>query len=226
MAIVTLVTIGSTRTARADVQAWTGLEARAPITDGKWGLPTHARWVTETRFGGPRDGLSFLLARIGPMWELGPNVLLNLNGVQALATNDDGVTRPESRIEVEPNVRGRLFGVLAANFRQRAELRWIAGESSYRYRAQLRVTYHPADAFLAPFISTEVFVATRARLLESRNVFGLSLFASKNMRFDLGYMLRPRQPSTMDGSWALSHIAIITLTFAPQLAPIVESGGG
>lgn len=156
------------------------------------------------------------------MWELSPNVLLNLNGVQALAADNAGVLRPESRIEVEPNVRGRI-GAFAANFRQRAELRWISQNPSYRYRVQLRVTYHPSGAILGPFVSSEAFLTTRARLLETRNTLGLSIFATNNVRLDLGYILRPQQ--RIEG-WSLSHVGIVTITFAPQLAPIVESGGG
>lgn len=85
------------------------------------------------------------------------------------------------------------------------------------------MTYHPKDGVLAPFTSTEIFVVTRARLIETRNVIGLSLFATKTIRWDVGYMLRPRQ--TNEG-WDLSHVGMVTFTFAPELAPIVESGGG
>lgn len=102
--LIIIVTLASSNAA-ADVQAWSGLEARVPVSNGRYGAPTHARWVTETRFGGARDGLS--LVRLSPMWELSPNVLLNLNGVQAMAADNAGVMRPESRVEIEPNTRSR-----------------------------------------------------------------------------------------------------------------------
>ena len=222
IAALFIVVLVAPRRAAADTQLWTGLEARVPISDGRYGAPTHARWVTESRFGGLREGLSFVLARLGLMWELSPNVLLNLNGVQASASDALGVMRSESRVEVEPNVRGRI-GDFGVNLRQRAELRWNRAEPSYRYRAQLRWNYQPRGARLAPFLSTELFVVTRARLLETRNVLGVSVFATKHLRLDLGYMLRPQQ--SPDG-WLVSHIGLVTVTFAPDLAPVLESGGG
>lgn len=158
--LIIIVTLAASNAA-ADVQAWSGLEARVPVSNGRYGAPTHARWVTETRFGGARDGLSLVLVRLSPMWELSPNVLLNLNGVQAMAADNAGVMRPESRVEIEPNIRGRV-GPWAANFRQRAELRWISADIGYRYRAQVRMTYHPKDGVLATFTSTEIFVVTRS----------------------------------------------------------------
>ena len=106
--LVIIVTLAASNAA-ADVQAWSGLEARVPVSNGRYGAPTHARWVTETRFGGARDGLSLVLVRLSPMWELSPNVLLNLNGVQAMAADNAGVMRPESRVEIAANERGLGF---------------------------------------------------------------------------------------------------------------------
>jgi len=207
--------------ARADGQMWSGLEARVPISDGKGGLPTAARWVTESRFGGPRDGISFLLARLGLMWDLHPALLFNINGVQALEPDRTGVPRPVSRIEIEPNLRAR-FGILSANLRQRAELRWVSAEASYRHRLQLRVNLKPKGARYAPYVSSEALGTPRGRILELRNVAGVSLFFGDHVRLDVGYMFRPR----LDDDWAVTHAGVLWLTFEPKIPAVIESGGG
>lgn len=212
----------TTRSARADGQAWTGLEARVAVSDGRYGMPTHARWITEGRFGGPRDGLSFLLARGGPMWDLHRNVMLNVNGVQAVSSDARGVFTPETRLELEPNIRGRV-GVFSTNIRQRSEVRWVSGEATYRHRAQLRVNLQPEGWRVVPYVSSEIFIVTRLRVAEVRNVVGLSVLPTKHLRLDAGYMIRPRR---VEGDWDVSHVGVLSLTFAPAIAPVIESGGG
>jgi len=210
------------RRAFADVQAWSALEARAPVSEGAYGAPTHVRFVSESRFGGPRSGLSFLLARLGPMWELGRVVLLNANLVQAISSDAMGTLRPESRVELEPNLRLR-FDPVGLNLRQRAEVRFVDGQTTYRYRAQLRANLQPEGAVVFPFLSSEVFVdLNQGRLAESRNVLGVALAPYPAIRIDLGYMLRTRRDPD---DWLFGHAAVLSFTFAPKPSAVIESGG-
>ncbi len=208
--------------ARADGQVWTGLESRVRASDQRGLVPSYVRWVNESRFGGRKDGLSFLLLRLGPMWELHRNVLFNLNGVQLIEADRAGVLRPESRIEVEPNLRGRL-GPFTSNVRQRMEVRWQRAEATYRYRLQVRLNYQPDGTRIVPYVSSEIFFLTRARVGEVRSAVGLSFIASEHLRLDFAYVIRPRQ---FAGEWSVGHIGLFTVTFTPKVALIVESGGG
>jgi hypothetical protein len=209
--------------ARADeAQAWSGLEARVPISEGQRALPTAARWITESRFWGPRDGLQFLLARAGLMWDLHPAVLFNLNGVQALEPGRDGAPIPVSRIELEPNFRVHA-GSVSANLRQRAELRWVRADATYRHRLQLRVNVKPKGWNVAPYVSTEALGTPGGRIVEIRNVHGVSMFFGEHIRIDVGYMFRPR---LQDDAWNITHAGVLWLTFEPKIPAVIESGGG
>lgn len=209
--------------ARAEVQAWTGLEARVPVAERGSLIPTSARFVTETRFGGPADGLALLLLRVGPMWELNENVVLNLNAVQATASRGQGDFAPESRIEAEPNVRGRL-GVMAMNLRTRIEHRWLRDLTAWRVRVQLRTNLQPDGFRVFPFVATEAFFdVSRGALQELRHQTGISWQLTSHLRLDTSYMLRPRRAETR---LELDHIGSLTLTFSPKIAPVIESGGG
>lgn len=221
-ALLSATVLTRSENANADVQAWSALEARAPVSEGAYGAPTHLRFVSESRFGGPRSGLSFLLVRVGPMWELGRVVLLNANLVQAVSSNPTGGLQPESRVEVEPNLRFR-FEPVAFNLRQRAEVRFAGGETTYRYRAQLRANLQPEGAVVFPFLSTELFVDLgRTRLSENRNVLGVAFAPYQAVRIDLGYMLRARRDPD---DWAVGHAAVVSFTFAPKPSAVIESGG-
>jgi hypothetical protein len=219
---IAVVAFSASEARADDAQAWSGLEARVPISDGRWGLPTAARWVTESRFGGPRDGLQFLLARFGLMWNLHPSMLFNVNGVQALEPGRNGAPRPVSRIELEPNLRAS-FGIVSANLRQRAELRWVSADATYRHRLQLRVNVKPKGWKVAPYVSTEALGTPGGRILEIRNVHGVSTFFGEHIRIDVGYMFRPR---LQDDAWNITHAGVFWLTFEPKIPAVIESGGG
>jgi hypothetical protein len=204
---------------------WTSLEARVPVAGRGALVPSHLRWVTETRFGPPAGGVSLLLARAGPLWDLHPNVLLAVNGVQSLQVEAAATFVPETRVELEPTVRS-TFGPLALNQRLRFEHRWFPDERRVRVRLQERLSYRPAGRAWAPFVSTEAHVDLSGEgFNEWRNVAGVSLQVGETLRVDVGYMARFEAEAVgspgQGSAWGLRHVLSLALAFSPKAPPLV-----
>jgi Protein of unknown function (DUF2490) len=204
---------------------WTSLEARVPVAGPGSLVPSHLRWVTETRFGRPAGGVSLLLVRAGPLWDVHPNLLVAVNAVQNVQAESARSFVPETRVELEPTVRAS-FGPLALNQRLRLEHRWFPGERRVRVRLQERLSYRPAGQFWAPFVSSEAHADLSGEgFNEWRNVVGVSLQAGEALRVDVGYMARFEAEAggaTRQGtSWGLDHVLSLALAFSPKAAPLV-----
>lgn len=204
---------------------WTSLEARVPLAEGHALVPTHVRWITETRFGPPADGVSLVLVRAGPLWDLHPNVLLAVNVAQNVQAESARSFVPETRVEVEPTLRA-TFGPFALHQRLRFEHRWFPGERRVRIRLQERLSYQPAGWALAPFVSSEAHVDLSGEgFNEWRNVVGVSLKAGPTLRFDVGYMVRldaEASGSPYQGpAWGLGQVLSLALVYAPKAAPLL-----
>lgn len=187
-------------------------------------MPSHIRWITETRFGPPANGVSLLLVRAGPLWDLHPNVLLAVNAVQNVQAESASSFVPETRLELEPTLRA-TFGPFALNQRLRFEHRWFPDERRVRVRLQERLSYQPEGWGLAPFVSSEAHVDLSSEgFNEWRNVVGVSLKASSALRFDIGYMARldaeAGGPTRQGLTWGLGHVLSLALVYAPKVAPL------
>jgi hypothetical protein len=122
----------------------------------------------------------------------------------------------EYRLELEPNVRGRL-GVFTYNDRNRLELRWLDGVINWRYRNQLRVNYQPGDALWIPFVWDEViFDLSKGELSQNRAEAGIGWAFMPDARLDLGFMFRTRR--TQPSGWTTDQVLNISLYYAPKPA--------
>lgn len=196
-----------------------------PLAAGRALAPTHVRWITETRFGPPADGVSLVLVRAGPLWDLHPNVLFAANAVQNVQAESARSFVPETRVELEPTLRA-TFGPFALNQRLRLEHRWFPGERRVRVRLQERLSYQPEGWGLAPFVSSEAHLDLAGEgFNEWRNVVGVSFKAGEALRLDVGYMVRldaeaggsPRQGP----AWGLGQVLSLALVYAPKAAPLL-----
>lgn len=205
----------------ADVESWNWFEARLPLSEGQYGLPNSLRVWTDTRFGGRYPGLGQQFLRLGPIWELHPNLFLATH----LTTYADQVTpgtfEQEHRAEFEPNLRWR-WGVLSFADRNRLEYRFgrPAGPR-WRYRNLLRMNVQPAGATLYPYVANEVLVdLSGAGFNQNRASLGLSRVLSDSVRLDVAYMLRSRAAA---GTWENDHVLNVYLLFQPSVAPLIPA---
>jgi hypothetical protein len=207
--------------ASADVESWSWIETRIPLSNGQHGLPHSLRTWTDARFGGRYTGMGALFLRVGPIWELHPNLFLAVHGTSYGLQPSPGVFEQEYRAEVEPNLRGR-WGDWVLGDRNRMELRWRPSGASagprWRYRNLLRVNYQPLEARWIPFVWNEALIDLSGSLYsENRAAAGVGYQFNNGVRVDLAYLLRSRLTA---GSWEQDHVANLALFFAPGVAPL------
>jgi hypothetical protein len=218
-AIAAALAWGPAPAARADVEGWAWFEARVPISDGQYGLPNSWRVWTDTRLGGRYPGLGQQFVRMGPIWELHPNMFLATHLTSYADQVSPGVFEQEVRAEFEPNLRAR-WGLFNVADRNRLEYRFGRPSAPrWRYRNLLRVNIQPEGATLYPYVADEVLVdLSGAGFNQNRSYVGLSKVLSDSTRVDVAYLLRAR--ATAAGPWALDHILNLVLFFAPRTAPM------
>jgi hypothetical protein len=209
--------------ALADIETWDWFEARLPLTEGQFGLPQSLRLFTDARFGGRyTGGFGQMFFRVGPIWDLHPNVFLAAHCTfyvnQFDPSGQPGSFETVIRPELEPNIRGRI-GPFTFNDRNRFEYAHSTTRpdaSFWRYRNQLRVNYQPADVQQAwfPYVWNEVLLPFNAGLNQNRLSAGLAFILGKHARLETGYILRSRMSS---GAWTHDHVFNLYLFYSPNI---------
>lgn len=209
-----------------DVESWNWFEVRVPVSEGQFGLPDSLRLVTDSRYGGRyANGLGQLFFRVGPIWELHPNMFLGLH-YTTYANQFDPASAPGDyeivhRAEVEPNIRWR-WGDFAFNDRNRFEYAASGRTSFFRYRNQLRANYQPiGHSGWFPYVWDEVMVPFNAGFNQNRASVGLAFPLAPDMRLDTGYVLRSR--TVAGGAWDHDHVVNLSLFYAPKSQPMVPA---
>ena len=212
---------GPAAPARADVESWNWLEVRLPVSDGQHGLPHSLRLWTDARYGLRYSGLGQLFMRVGPIWELHPNLFLATHVTTYSDQAAPGVHDQEHRLELEPNLRGRLAD-LSWNDRNRLEYRWRPAGSRFRYRNQLRVSWQPDGATVFPYLWDEALIdlsGATMGLTQNRAAAGVSFLNPDGTRLDVAYVFRSRADAAL--AWDHDHIALLSLYFQPRVAPLL-----
>lgn len=202
-----------------DLETWDWVEVRVPLTDGQHGLPNSLRVFTDARFGTRYpNGLGQLFFRVGPIWDLHPNLFLGIHHTvyanQYDPAGQPGAFEVVQRPEIEPNVRWR-WGDLTFNDRNRFEYAFSSRTSFFRYRNQLRVNYQPPGAVWFPYVWDEGLFQSNQGFNQNRASLGLSYSMSPDTRLDAGYILRSRNTTA---GWDHDHILNVYLFFAPKVA--------
>lgn len=214
--------------ARADVESWNWVEVRVPFSEGQHGLPNSFRLVTDARYAGRYEGLGQIYVRMGPVWELHPNLSLAAHLTAQTDLGAGGTHEQEHRLELEPTIRGQR-GDFSWSDRNRLEYRHrqrSAGTSdSWRYRNRVRVNYAPPGSAWFPFVSDEVFVDLSGQgLNQNRLSMGLGRVLNESSRLEVGYGFRSRLASA--GGWEHDHLALASFFFAPKVAPLLMPDAG
>lgn len=205
-------------------EAWTLYEVRVPLAEGRSIVPNTFRILNDYRYGPRYPWIGQALLRVGPMWEVHPNLALAANFTSNVEQKSPGQFEQEFRGELEPHLRWRL-GDLSFNNRHRLEMRRFLTDTRWRYRAQLRLTFQRPDEVWAPYVSEEVFMDLSSGISnQNRLSAGLSYLFSPNARSDMGYVLRSRSLAT--GGWDSDHVLTVSLVFNPRVAPILTDPAG
>lgn len=205
-------------------EAWTLYEVRVPLTEGRSLLPNTFRILNDYRYGPAYPWIGQALLRVGPMWDVHPNLALATNFTSNVEQTSPGVFEQEFRGEVEPHLRWRL-GDISLNNRHRVEMRRFQTETRWRYRTQVRLTLQRPEAVWAPYASEEIFMDMKGGSYnQNRLSVGLSYLFSPNARSDFGYLLRSK--SAAAGNWDTDHVLSVSLVFNPKVAPILTDPAG
>lgn len=205
--------------ANADnAELWTQLETRLTLADSPAWAPQAYRFVT-VNFWGPRyPGLGQFLLRMGPIWDVHPNLQLAMNLVPGIEQNEPGEFLQQVRLEAEPSLRW-TWGGMAFNDRNRLEFRWTPSGDRVRYRNQLRAAFVGLNWPWTPYLSDEVFYdATKGVINQNRALVGLSRSLTDDLRLDASYVLRHRWA---DVQWERDHLLSLSLTVNLKLKPRV-----
>lgn len=204
-------------------EVWTLYEVRVPLTEERSLVPNYFRILNDFRYGPGYPWIGQALLRIGPMWDVHPNLALAANFTSNVEQAEPGLFEQEFRGEVEPHLRWKL-GDLSFNNRHRLELRQYPTDARWRYRTQLRLTWQRPEAVWAPYVSDEVFADLRTGAwYRNRLTAGLSYLYSPNARTDIGYLL---QSELAGSTWETKHVLLVSLSFNPKVTPILTDPAG
>lgn len=175
------------------------------------------RGFYDVRFTARQHGLGLVFARLGPVIEAFPWLSVAVNyAAFNLLTPPYGPWVWEQRVEVEGTATLRL-GALTLSHRQRYESRWREGWHHFRLRFQGRATLIPARWKAGVYLWEEALIdpnATNASgpaagFYENRAGVGLTFPLARELKIDVGYALRVRQPS----SWEFDHVIHTSFAF-------------
>jgi len=199
--------------ARADTEAWANVEMRAPLVQGNPWLPNQLRVWSDFRFGYRYPGLGLTALRVGPMWDLHPNLLLALHATSLSLQTQPGVFVTETRLEVEPTLRLQVGPVLLLD-RNRFEWRARPGIARpfWRYRNLLRAQWQPEGSDWMFFVSDEYLTHFATGFDQNRASVGVGHVFAPGTRVELSYMLRTR---ATPGGLENDHVGVVLLFFAP-----------
>lgn len=193
-----LVPLAISSVARADQEAWLWIENRVPVVrTEKPGFPRiDIRTFADVRINRRSDGLAQSFLRVGPLFYLTNFLFVGLHGTIYADKLKSGVFDQEARIELEPNLFGRL-GVFTWNDRNRFEVRFREAETRYRYRNQLRINLAPKHWRTIPFVWDEVLVdLSGLGLNQNRMEIGVGRQLWPHVRLDAGFMVRSREDAS------------------------------
>jgi hypothetical protein len=199
-------------TARADGEAWVWVENRVPVVraDAPGALRIDWRLFTDLRLNTRSGGLAQSFFRTGPLFYLTRFLFVGVHGTIYADRLPSGAFDQEVRLELEPNLFGRI-GDFTFNDRNRGEYRWRESGERFRYRNQLRASYAPLGARWIPFAWDEVLVdLSGLGLNQNRFEVGLGRMLSPTTRLDVGYMLRSREDTT---GWTHDHVLNVSFFF-------------
>lgn len=218
---VALLAILTARTseARADGEVWLWTEARLPVVPNSRPDFPRLDWrvFTDFRINKRSGGLAQAFFRTGPVLYTTPWSFVAVHGTIYSDRLPSGVHDQEARLELEPNLFGRL-GDFTFNDRNRVESRWRESGHRWRYRNQLRISYAPLGAKWIPFVWDEVLAdLSGLGVNQNRAQVGLGRMLNATTRLDVGYMVRSREDVT---GWVHDHVLNLYLFFD---APRVEA---
>lgn len=200
---------------------WDSFEARVPISDGDYGLPSLLRFSAENRFADAGLGLSLL--RVGPIWEAMPNLLLAAHVVTAIEQDASGGIKREYRAELEPTVRWRWRGV-ACNNRNILDFRSLTNGPRWRYRNRLWMGFQLEGVQWGPYVSDEVYLdLSGSGFSENQAVFGIGYIPIAGTQFNSALLVRSRLVSS--ATWDHTLVLQAGLLFSPSTRPPFELDG-
>jgi hypothetical protein len=205
--------------ARADEEVWFWAETRVPVVRTEKPAFPRLDWRIFADFRANRrsEGLAQGFLRNGPLFFPTSWMFVGLHGVIYSDRLASGAHEQEARLELEPNLFGRV-GSFTFNDRNRGEYRWREREERFRYRNQLRVSYAPPGARWIPFVWDEVLVdLSGLGFNQNRAEIGLGWMMTETSRLDVGYLLRSREEK---GQWIHDHILNVYFFFdVPRKTP-------
>lgn len=196
--------------ASADYEAWSWIENRVPILRAK--TPTFPRidlrTFADVRANLRSSGLAQSFLRVGPLFYLSNFLFVGVHGTLYADRLKNGSFDQEARLELEPNLFGRLSD-FTWNDRNRFEARFRESGTRYRYRNQLRINYAPKGAKWIPFVWDEVLVdLSGLGLNQNRANIGLGRMLSSHTRLDVSLMLRSREEAQV---WVHDRAVVVYL---------------
>lgn len=212
--------------ARADGEAWFWTENRIPIVTTTRPEFPRLDWrvISDFRFNQRSGGLHQAFFRTGPAFYPTNWLFIAVNGTVYADRQADGHFDQEARVELEPNLFGRL-GAFTFNDRNRLEYRYRDTDERFRYRNQLRVNYAPRGARWLPYVWDEMlFDLSGLGFNQNRAEIGVARMLTPSIRLDVGYMFRSREAQ---GDWTHDHILNLFFFFdVPPRQPAEQSAPG
>ncbi len=153
--------------------------------------------------------------QIGPVFKL--NQYLDIYPSYCYIQNKDsaGHFRPERRPTLDVNLKWKM-NMLKFTHRSRLEYRFLKALSRWRYRDYLiaGIPFTVCKHSVMPYVSGEIFYEERKNEFnQKRFSSGVTMNITKDIIFDIYYVLRRDKPKTSSDDWLDTNVLGTALTF-------------
>lgn len=219
LAALVLISPLATPAVQAQPEAWNWVEFRVPLSANQaWWGPRALRFTAEDN-GFQLPGSGQMLVRIGPVWDLTPNLAFGMNLTNAADPLGGFSFGRETTFEAEPTLHAD-FGGATLSYRNRLEYRLLPEGQRWRDRNQLRFNYRFEGTPWMPFAWEEAFFdLSGAGFNENRAALGIGFQANSTVRIDVGVLLHTQLVSTGAANFSSDPAANVVLVLTPPTPP-------
>lgn len=207
---LSLTIIGDMAWAQGDWQYWNAQNFKKTINE-----KVDLRLSIFERFNKDMHDLFYGGFQIGPVFKINKYLDVYPNFCYIQTKDSKGHFRPERRPTLDVNLKWKM-NMFKFTHRSRLEYRFLKALSRWRYRDYIMagIPFSVYKHSVMPYVSGEIFYEERKNEFNQYRVSsGVSINITKDIVFDIYYVLRRDKASTSSGDWLDTNVLGTALTF-------------
>ena len=207
--LLLLINVG-TASADTDWQYWNALYLKKSLSE-----KIDLKLTIYERFDRSMHHLFYAGFQIGPVFKINRYLEVSPSYCYIESKDSKGHFRQEDRPTLDVNFKWKT-GILKFTHRSRLEYRFLKALSRYRYRDLLigGIPFTISKHAIMPYVSGEIFYEERKDEFDQyRLSSGVAINLTKDIVFDIYYLLRSDKASTDLHNWTDLNVLGTSLTF-------------